>query len=156
MLYRLGMCAAVTFALAGCGMTPPPSCDGTDRTAMNAGRWDGMMSLGCPSGLFGTEEVSYVSEGARIIGMPGMSTMVELAEGETIQGIAIAPGSEWQVKPVKNALFVAASAKATRTMMHLQTVSAAGVKRSYHIELALAQPSERKTAVLKFTYPVGT
>ena len=35
--------------LAGCGHRPPPSCDGTDKRPLNAGKWSETMSLGaCP------------------------------------------------------------------------------------------------------------
>ncbi len=38
-------------ALSACGHREPVSCDGSDKRPINAGKWDGSLSLGvCQSG----------------------------------------------------------------------------------------------------------
>ena len=43
---RLIMFLLGLLLLAGCSHGPPPSCDGTDKRPLNAGKWSEIMNLG--------------------------------------------------------------------------------------------------------------
>ena len=145
----MGFGLVLIIGVAGCGLTQPPSCDGSDRTPMNAGKWDGAMTLGCPSRQLGGVSANHgATEAYRILEGPNVTTRIEFAEGKTFVSPAVSAASEWSTHSIANAVFVTSTGVSRTAALHIVTTTTTGRERHYEVELGWETPSEQKKALL--------